>query len=787
MPIKIKLSVHQLVDFLLRKGDIDTRIYSSNTMQEGSRIHAFYQSKQGINYLSEYLLKTNIVYKDYEFELEGRADGIIQNGNSFSVDEIKSSIAPLVDFRKEQIDWHLGQAKCYAYMFMKERNLENIGVKLTYISQINTKDKLIETYHFDFKEIESYIFSLLDEYISFYQIISRKEKTRNETIEKLPFPFQTYRKGQRELAKYSYSIAKNGGKLFVEAPTGIGKTISTLYPFIKTLDQNRDGKIFYLTAKASGKEAAHNAIEILKGKGLSIFDIVIYAKDKICFSKGKACNPEECPFAKGYYNKIQKIIKDSLLNYSDFTYDRIVDIAMKNEVCPFELELDLSLFSDVIICDYNYMFDPLVYMKRYFDADTSHFLALIDEAHNLVDRSKDMYSASLSTATFFEAKKSIKKLEHKKIKSAFRKLNKIFSEVKKTFPNKETLVDFFDDNFFRILSNTSLAIQDISKNDSKSMNKELLDLLLEINKFIKISDFYSDKFISYIDIEGNRKKTVTFNIKCLDASTFLAKRLNQIKGSILFSASLSPLEYYIKLLGGSIEKDASLTLKSPFEKNKLLFLIDPKISIKYSKRSDSYEEVAKSIKAFISQKIGNYLVYVPSYEYQENLLKILDLDSRIKLLVQSKEMDEQEKQEFISEFTNNPVITTLGIAILGGSFAEGIDLVQDRLIGAVIIGVGLPKINFVSDQIAKHYDGLGYNGKDYAYIYPGMNKVMQAIGRVIRSEKDEGAVLLIDERYTLNQYQDLFKKEWDNYKIVLSYSDINEEVKKFFKKKSVIK
>lgn len=783
MSIQIKLSVHQLVDFLLRKGDIDTRVYSSTTMQEGTRIHAMYQARQGSDYISEYPLRQTITINEYEFILEGRADGIIKKGNDYTIDEIKSTVASLDEFKKDQHEWHLGQAKCYAYMFMKEQKLPTIGVRMTYIRQGKKDEKSIDNYRFSAEEIESYIKELLARYIDFYEVIVRHEKERNASIKDLPFPFKSYRTGQKQLAKYSYSIAKNGGRLFVEAPTGIGKTVSTIYPFIKTLQQNKDCKIFYLTAKNSGKEAAYSTIKILKEHGLILKNIVISAKDKICFSKGKGCNPEECPYAKGYYHKIQNIIRESLLIHSDFNYDSITQIAMENEVCPFELELDLSLYCDAIICDYNYMFDPLVYMKRYFDSDSSAYLALIDEAHNLIDRSQEMYSARISSKKFDLARKSVKKLEHKKVNSAIRRVTKVFSIMRKEFSSGETVIDFFDDATYRALSAFSLAVQDLSKNDNKLMTPELLDFYLDVNKFIKISEFFSEKYVAYVRVSSGKKKDVLLSLYCLDASKFLKRRLDAIKGSVLFSATFSPSEYYISLLGGDVQKDPYLLLGTPFKREQLLFLVAPKVSTKYTQREQSYEEIANYIVEFVSHKTGNYMIYAPSYEYQERLLPLLEQKCSHKILLQRKDMTDQEKESFVVQFVKDPQETTIGFAIIGGSFAEGIDLVEDRLIGAVIIGVGLPKINFDSDQIAKYYNSLSLSGKDYAYTYPGMNKVMQAVGRVIRSEKDNGAVLLIDERYAQSHYRDLFRHEWSDYRIVLNTEEIGEELKSFFKTK----
>ena len=774
----LQLSVHQLVDFLLRSGDIDTRVFNRTSMSEGSRLHSVYQAKQGSDYISEYPLRRDFTVDEVLITLEGRADGIIKRKNDeYIIDEIKTTVSPLDEFRNNNREWHLGQAKCYALMFALEQHLETIGIRLTYIRQGNEKEKCVEDYVFFTTELEQYVHTLMEDYLAFYNLIFRQEEERNKSIETLSFPFDKYRSGQRELAKYAYAIAKNGGKFYCEAPTGIGKTMSTLFPFIKAMSLDEKSKIFYLTAKTSGKEAAYNAVKILKEKGLVLNDIVITAKDKICFCKGKACNPEECPFAKAYYNKIQGILKYSLLNYDTFDLSTITQIAKENEICPFEFELDLSLFCDVIICDYNYVFDPLSYMKRYFDEDCSHYLALVDEAHNLVDRSREMYSSSLSYKKYKEVKKSLRHKKHVKLKRAQSKMNKMFKNILDEYEDGETILDDFTSEQYKVLNYFLTTCQDINKNENKEMTPELLDFYLDVNRFLKISEFYSDKYIAYI---SKHKDSVELKFFCLDASHFIASSLNRLKGSILFSATLQPLDYFLDTLGGDKVLDPTLLLPSPFPIENLRILVAPNVSIKYKNRDKTYQIVADYIKHFIKNKIGNYFIYSPSYEYLDNLLPYIDLED-VNYYVQKKDMSDIEKEEFLLNFKPEPSKTTLGFLVIGGAFSEGIDLVSDRLIGAAIIGIGMPRINFESNQIAEFYKKQKMPGRDYAYINPGMNKVMQAVGRVIRSEKDKGAVLLIDERYMINQYQDLYRYEWRGYEVVLTPQEVEEDLRNFFK------
>ena len=770
----LTLSVHQLVDFLLRTGDIDNRVFNRSSMTEGSRLHSVYQSKQSSNYMSEFPLKMSFNIDEVNIVLEGRADGIIKRSETeYVIDEIKTTVEDLKTFHDDNLEWHLGQAKCYAYMFAKLTNLEYIGIKLTYIRQGKEKEQLIDSYHFNVLELEQFVVKLLNEYLAFYNIIFNKNKKRDESIEKLKFPFKNYRQGQRELAKYAYAITKKRGRLFVEAPTGIGKTMSTLFPFIKAIKDDENSKIFYLTAKTSGKEAAHNAIKVLKESGLSLSDIVITAKDKVCFCKGSACNPEECPYTKHYYDKIQTVLRYSLLTYDDFDLNLINQIAYENQICPFEFELDLSLFMDVIICDYNYLFDPISYMKRYFDEDTSSYLALVDEAHNLVDRSRDMYSASLSYKSFLEARKSIRHSKLHKLKLAMSKMNKMFKEY--LGDEGDHILDDFYDYTYKTISSYITTLQDVNKNENKEMTKELLNFYLEVNRFNKMLEFFNDHYLCYYQI--TRDDTI-LHLSCLDASSFLASSLKNLRGSVLFSATLSPIDYYVDMLGGK-KDDAQLILPSPFPIDNLKIIIAPNVSIRYKNRATSYQKVADYIKSFVSNKIGNYFVFLPSYEYLSNLMPYIDLEG-IDVFEQQKDMSDEEKEIFLTNFKPNPEKTTLGFVIVGGAFGEGIDLVSDRLIGAVIVGIGMPKINFVSNQISAYYDKKEQSGYNYAYLNPGMNKVMQALGRVIRSETDKGAVLLIDERYLNNEYRDLFKAEWRKYEVAFQPKEVSDILQEFF-------
>ncbi len=779
MKKSIKLSVHKLVDFLLRKGDIDNRIYNQDTMNEGTRIHSIYQSKQGPNYIAEHYLleRFEIPQYDYEVTIEGRADGIIKSSNHYIIDEIKSTLDDLENFHNEQEEWHLGQAKCYALMFAHEKGLEEIGVRLTYISQVNNEKKIF-TYYYKTKELEVFINDLISRYLDFISVLENIKEMRNKSIDELKFPYTNFRPNQKQLSKYVYSVAKTGGTIYVEAPTGIGKTISTLYPYVKSLTLGNNEKIFYLTAKNSGKQSAYKAVSDMKKVGLKILDIIITAKEKICFCDKAACNPDECPFTKGYYSKLKGVVEAALAEYDSFDQSVIENIASRNNMCPFELQLDLSLFMDIIICDYNYMFDPITHMQRYFDDDSSKFIALIDEAHNLVERSKGMYSATLSNADMFFLEKELKgNKEVNKLKKQLTETLKLFESLRE-LPSSDDIVEIpFLYDIIKRLEKLQDALQNINKNHHEYVSDTFTNLSIDLNRFLRIYEFMDNSYLSFARLKENG--VIELNLLCLDASDKVAGSIKKIRSATIFSATLSPYDYYITLLGGDKDNDPLLTIPSPFAKKKLKTIVVPNISTKYKNRDSTYEKVADYIKTFVKQKIGNYLVYLPSYEYLNKILEYIDLDD-IDVIVQEKEMSDIDKFNFIENFVPNPIKTTVGFVIVGGSFAEGIDLVEDRLIGVVIVGVGLPQLSYEKNKEKEYFQSKGLNGYKYAYIYPGINKVYQAVGRLIRTEKDKGVALLIDDRYLTHPYLDMFENKLSNYSVATNKDEIIKIINEFW-------
>lgn len=777
---KLSLSVHQLVDFLLREGDIDNRIYNQETMQLGSKIHSSFQKSQGNTYLSEVFLQDEIETDEYIISLEGRADGIIVGDINPIIDEIKSTVSPLEEFYETQKEWHYGQAKCYAYMYTKREGLPRCNIRLTYISQLDFDSRLIKEKCYTFEELETYVKDLVNKYIDFL----KKEKAhfieRNISADKLPFPYENFRDGQREVAKYVYSVSKKGGIFFFEAPTGIGKTISALYPVLKTFSKTNNAKIFYLTAKTSGRKSCYDALSVCYEKGLKARDSLLVAKEKMCFSPGKNCNPDECPFTKNYYSKLREIVAKESKENNRYNQETVTKIAEEYQMCPFELQLDLSLLSDVIICDYNYFFDPLVKLERYFseEVDSSKYVILIDEAHNLNTRARDMFSESFSLKELKKAREDLIGSPFKKVKNSLNKLIKSLAELEKD--GDFNVYEKIDENIDKYLNKFNEATKSKEKEESNlPFSKSVIELSRKVYRFLTLMNNYSQNATLYACSD---KGDFKLQFQCLDPSPYLLDDFKKVKGVTLFSATLSPIDYYME----SILSDTSypfLSLPSPFPKDNFHLMVAPNVSIRYKNREKSYQQVAEYLEVFVEAKTGNYFLYFPSYEYLEKIRCFLHFENA-NIYEQNKEMDDFDKDDFLKHFQKEPKKTTVGLLIIGGSFSEGIDLPDDRLIGVAVVGVGLAQISKDIDLIKEYYDKKNGEGFKYAYINPGMNKVMQAVGRLIRSENDVGSALLIDERYTNSDYKPLFNKNWSLYEIVTSKEDITNSLSSFYRKKA---
>ena len=774
----IKISIRNLVEFIMRHGSIDNRYTSSIKAIEGIRGHQRVQKSYGDNYTAEVPLKYTLTYEDLEIMVEGRADGILIEDEKTIIDEIKTTTKDLLLIDENTNPLHWAQAKCYGYIYSMQNELDNIDIQITYYN-IDTKSTRILRQSYTLKELEEFFFWLIDEYKSWAQLESDWVNKRNESIKKLKFPFENYRPGQRELAVRVYKSITDSKKCFAQAPTGTGKTISTIFPAIKAMGEDKTSKIFYLTAKTITREVAQNTISLMRKKDLNLKAVTITAKEKICKMDEVNCNPEYCPYANGYFDRINNSLKDILAKYNDYSKDNIEKISEEYMLCPFELSLDLTNLSDVIICDYNYVFDPRVYLKRFFDTKTTDYTFLIDEAHNLVDRAREMYSATLNEEKFVKVKKLISKKD--------KRITKVIKEIQYYFEDKLEDLTTLDENDL-VESEAPLELCEILSSFIKFVdeylartneeNEELMDLYFDVYSFLSISDFY-DK--NYTTIYTKTFNGMTIKIYCVNPQKVIEEKMKKAKSNIIFSATLIPMDYFMKMYSYD-EEDFIINLKSPFDVKNRLLMIGDNVATTYSKRFETSEDIASYIANCVQAKKGNYMVFFPSYKYMDLVFdKMKENYPNINTSIQESNMSEEEKEEFLSMFDEDNKETHVGFCVLGGHFSEGIDLTNDKLIGVIIVGVGMPQIGIERDIIKDHMKDSN-KGFDYAYVYPGMIKVLQAAGRCIRTDDDKGVILLLDKRYSQRIYQSLFPYEWyPNFRVRKS-DDVKTLCEKFWSK-----
>ena len=774
---QIELSVHELVDFVLRKGDIDSRSFNSMTMQEGTRIHNIYQSKQGSNYLKEYPLKGIFSYEDSLIYLSGRSDGIILEEVPI-IEEIKSTNCDLNSFFKENEEWHLGQAICYGYLYAIEKGLDKVKIRLTYISQVNN-DILKKNYCYKTDELLTKIHQYFDVYFQFARIIETRKNRRNESLSVLRFPFSNTREGQMELIDFTKQAIENADSRFAEASTGIGKTMATIFSTLSYLKEDKLDKVFYLCPKNTNFDNAAKALEILNKEGYLLSYTEIRARSKMCpYKLEKTCNPDDCPLTVGYYSKLKDVLKDCLVHENLLNSEIIDKYAKKYDVCPFELSLDFSVYTDFVVCDYNYAFHPISYLRRFFEVPdkTYRIFALVDEAHNLIDRARDMFTVTFSEEDYKNLKKELKGYRNPEINKILRKINqdlRLFKQFE--FNDQPIILEQLDSKFIQHITKLRSEINVLETDNPKLKLKKGKDFLIDLYKFIVINDLLNDGFKIILD---NKYDNLTIKLFCIDPSSFINKSLFHFLGTLFFSATLTPIDYFQKV---NLNRDGfkTISLPSPFNPNNFFLIINDNISIKYKDRDKTLEEVVKEINIFVSKKVGNYLIFVPSFEYSRKIEKYFINDNRF--VFQTATMTNKDKDEFLANFKENPQESRIGVCVISGSFAESIDLTGDRLIGVVIVGVGLPQVNFENNLVKDFYIQKEMNGYEFAYMNPGINKVLQALGRVIRTQNDKGSALIIDSRYAQSHYFSILKDRYKNYTKIKDSNGLIKALNSFYK------
>lgn len=754
---QIKLSVRTLVEYAYRSGSIDNKFRTATSMTEGTKAHKAIQSTYEETDQKEVFLKIEMEYAKMLFIIEGRCDGLLFRGDEFMIDEIKSTSHDLSGIDENSIPVHWAQAKVYSYIYSKDNDLTEMSVQLTYM-QVQTEEQKKFKKRFKFQELEQFVLEMLESYSPYASLMYQHRKRRDQSIKELQFPFETYREGQRTLAGAVYKTISEEKNIFANAPTGIGKTISTIFPTIKAIGEGKLERMFYLTAKTITRQNAEDAFSLMKNNGLCMSAVTITAKDKVCFKEETLCQKEYCEFANGYYDRLNEAVLDIFSQESYINRDTIEKYARKHTLCPFEFSLDLAFVADAIICDYNYIFDPRVSLKRFFDEYKKHTSLLIDEAHNLVDRAREMFSAQLEKKSFLTLKREYKGTQ---LYDSVYALNKYFIEVKKKCSDKghlvlkelpEDLVELLEE--FTHVAEVELLLP------TKTVDQQLLlDTYFSATGFVRIAKLFDERYVTYVKVEKNE---VFIKLFCLDPSHLIQQITKRFRATVYFSATLLPLQYFMDMLGGTPE-DYTLSIPSTFAKEQTEVFIQP-LSTRYNDRDHTKKHIIKMLSNVLNERKGNYLIFFPSYAYMKSVYEDFIANyPDIRTIIQTNSMAEEEREQFLAAFQEGTSDTLIGFSVLGGVFSEGVDLKGDRLNGVIVVGVGLPQLCLERNIMKDYFQSIGKNGYDYAYTYPGMNKVLQAGGRLIRSETDTGVLVLVDDRFLSQKYQGLLPVEWRDF------------------------
>ena len=763
---QVRISVRALVEFVLRSGDIDNRrsgAAQKDAMAAGTRIHKKIQKRMGGNYRAEVPLKYAALDEEEDIELlvEGRADGIFEEDGIVTIDEIKGVYMDL-ERLTEPVAVHMAQAMCYGYFYCCDRNLDGVRIQLTYC---NLETEEIRRFHEDRskEELEAWFRSVIHEYFKWARYLCHHELQRNQSISGLEFPFP-YREGQRDLAVAVYKTISRKKRLFIQAPTGIGKTLSTIFPAVQAMGAGKASKVFYLTAKTITRTVAEEAFRILRSRGLVFTAVTITAKEKLCPMEKTECNPEACPYAKGHFDRVNEAVFDILHLEQEMDRETVLRYAEKYRVCPFEFCLDISSWTDGIICAYNYVFDPNVRLKRYFaDGASGDYLFLVDEAHNLVSRAREMYSASVYKEDFLEVKRIIKG-KSPRLERQLDRCNKLLLSMKRECGDWQLLEDVtgLAAGIMTAFSYMETFMEEFPEFPER---ETVLDFYFCLRDFLNIYEELDGHYQIY---EENREDgSFLVRLFCVDPSRLLSRCMDQGASTILFSATLLPVRYYKTLLSGN-QEDYAVYVNSPFPEENRLLMVAEDVSSRYTRRSPSeYRKVADYIRIVTQSRPGNYMVFFPSYQYMGEIDEILEEEPlEADLLVQGQGMGEAEKTEFLEEFEKERSHSLAAFCVMGGVFSEGIDLKEERLIGVIVVGTGLPMVCAEQEVLKGYFDETEEKGFDFSYQYPGMNKVLQAAGRVIRTPEDRGVILLLDDRFLRRDHLELFPREWERFQVV---------------------
>lgn len=762
----IRISVRNLMEFVLRSGDLDNRRMGGaqkDAMQAGSRIHRKIQKRMGGDYQAEVAMRHLVDEDEFQILVDGRADGVIKKPSGITIDEIKGVYMDVTRLT-EALPVHLAQVMCYGYFYCFDHQLHSITLQLTYC---NIETEEIQRFQMDqsYGELEEWFQGLIHEYIKWARYLYQHGKRRDASLKTLEFPYP-YREGQKELAVSVYRTIARGKNLFIQAPTGVGKTLSTVYPGLKAIGGGYGEKLFYLTAKTMTRGVAEETFSILREEGMCLKTVTITAKEKLCILDKPECNPDACSYAKGHFDRVNDAVYEIIHREYGITRETVLKYAKEYQVCPFEFCLDITNWVDGIICDYNYVFDPNVRLKRYFSEGVQgKYLFMVDEAHNLVSRAREMYSAHIVKEEFLLMKKLLKGRSPKLVTMAGR-CNQMLLEMKRGSEGYQLHESI---NYMVTALMTLFGeLEKFLEENKEFQDRELvLDFYFSIRNFLGIFERVDSNYRIYSEMQTDA--TFILKLFCINPARNLQECLEKGSSTVFFSATLLPILYYKELLSGNLE-DYAVYAKSPFPQKNCLLLVASDVSSKYTRRNlKEYHKVVSYICGAVEKKQGNYMVFFPSYQYMGAVEEVLIQQGSscgFTWITQKSNMGEGEREAFLEEFSRDREDTLVALCVMGGIFSEGIDLKEERLIGAVIVGTGLPMVCTEQEILKNYFDRDQKRGFDFAYRYPGMNKVMQAAGRVIRTMQDKGLILLLDERFLRTEYQMMFPREWQEFQVV---------------------
>ena len=777
----IRISVRSLVEFIMRSGDIDNRIAGADkdSMLLGGKIHRKIQRRMGSDYHAEIGLKFEVPCKGFLLMIEGRADGIIETPEGIVIDEIKGVLKDL-NLLKEPVGVHLAQARCYAYIYASQKKLEEIGIQMTYCNMETEEIKRFQSVY-SFQELDTWFWELIGKYEKWARYQIQWKGKRNQSIKEIEFPF-AYREGQKDLVVSVYRTILRKKKLFIQAPTGVGKTMATVFPAVKAIGEGLGEKLFYLTAKTITRTVAWQAFDTLKEQALRMKVIVLTAKEKICFCEETNCNPDACPYAKGHYDRVNDAVYELITTSDEMSREILEEQARKWQVCPHEMSLDIAEWVDAVICDYNYVFDPNAYLRRFFgEGNKGEYLFLIDEAHNLVERGREMYSAQIYKEDILKIKKLVKDRDEK-LARKLNDCNKQLLALKRECDGLQVL-DSVSHIYLKLMALMTEMERYLEDCKEEEIRQEVLNLYFSVRTFLNIHDRLDENYLIYSELEDSGR--FKLRLFCVNPANCLQEFLDKGNSTIFFSATLLPIHYYKKLLSTSKE-DYAIYAESPFDPARRQLILGTDVSTKYTRRGeDMYRRYARYLIQVARTRIGNYIAFFPSYRFMEEVYEVfVDLlkeDQEIKYVMQSQYMSEEAREIFLENFEEDRKHSLMGFCVMGGIFSEGIDLAEDKLIGAIIIGTGLPQVCRERELLKNYFDAHGLRGFDYAYLYPGMNKVLQSAGRVIRTDEDRGVILLLDERFRDGRYQETFPREWKEYALC-NVENVEDYLETFWKK-----